>query len=740
MLRKLHAYPALIAALLVSFMAITGAVLSLQPAVEQLQTASSAGAQSDVAALLGEISISHAQPQRLVRMASGSLILYYRGQNGPGADTIDPKTGKSIAPYAPSAFFTFFIELHRSLFARDNGRIVTGVAAGAMVILSITGFLMLVRRLGGWRQVFGPARGTQRQRRHVTLGRAGVAVMLLTAMTGVWMTLYTFGLTPGSEMGFMLTPMGTGGHPAAISSLAGLQDIAVNNLRELIYPASGNLQDVFTVTTNAGVSYVDQATGNVLSYVPNSLWQNIYQAVYTLHTGQGAWWYALILGAAALCIPVLAYTGILLWWRRLSETPKIRHNVRPNAAEVVILVGSEGNSTWGFAATLHATLTQNGHAVHAGRMNALPRAYRSARHVFVLTATYGDGEAPASANRFLARLEKFTGKPDMTFAVLGFGDRSFPQFCKFAEGVDSAMTARGLKPLRDFFAIDRQSVQSFAQWGEEIGARLGEKLALHYVPSTPKTATLLLEKRLDFGDELQSPKSILRFVASNGHAIQRRRFAGSAAKGLASFEVGDLVGIVPPGSLIPRYYSLASDMRDGFLEVCVSKQPGGVCSGFLHQLRPGEAIEAFVRPNPDFRPHAGRKPLVLIGAGTGIAPFAGFVRRNFHKRPIYLYWGGRDATSDFLYRDDLLAWRADGRLTGAKLAFSRTSRREYVQDKLREDTDFIREMLADKAQFMVCGGTAMAEGVRDVIDEILAPLHVTAHDLKRDGRYLEDVY
>ena len=130
----------------------------------------------------------------------------------------------------------------------------------------------------------------------------------------------------------------------------------------------------------------------------------------------------------------------------------------------------------------------------------------------------------------------------------------------------------------------------------------------------------------------------------------------------------------------------------------------------------------------------------MIGAGTGIAPLAGFIRHNRHHRPVHLYWGGRDPRSDFLYAVDLAQCLDDDRLARFKPAFSRTVGGSYVQDSLREDTSTIRDLVTQGARVMVCGGRDMASGVRAALDDILAPLGETAQHLKATGRYLEDVY
>lgn len=367
-------------------------------------------------------------------------------------------------------------------------------------------------------------------------------------------------------------------------------------------------------------------------------------------------------------------------------------------------------------------------------MNDLHRTYPKARHLFLLAATYGDGAAPASARQFVGRLKSFASRP--AFAVLGFGDRSFPQFCAFASEVEAALSAHGLEPLLPVYGIDQQSSADFATWGKILGERLGFGLTLSHVPPRPRTRAFVLEERSLYGVEVQAPVARLRFTVPDLRPGLTRWLGGQT---MPRFEAGDLVGILPPGSDVPRYYSLARSSRDGMLEICVRKQAGGVCSEYLHGLTTGDAVEAFIRPNPDFRPNRTRRPLILVGAGAGVAPLAGFIRTNRH-RPVHLFFGARDPGSDFLYRDELHEALADGRLASLTTAFSRVLGGAYLQDRLREEGAAIQELVRRGAQIMVCGGREMANGVREAIDACLAPLGLSVDALKRRGLYLEDAY
>jgi sulfite reductase (NADPH) flavoprotein alpha-component len=364
-----------------------------------------------------------------------------------------------------------------------------------------------------------------------------------------------------------------------------------------------------------------------------------------------------------------------------------------------------------------------------------PERYTKVERVIVLAATYGDGIAPASANGFLDRLAALPGAPDMPLAILGFGDSQFPGFCAYAVDVARAAQAKGWSELVAMATVDRQSPQDFARWGRELGAVLGHPLELSHSPAIPRSHALRLISRRDYGAEMQAPAAILRFALPEAGMLARL-----TGRGPGRFAPGDLLGILPEGSMVPRFYSLASGRGDGFVEICVSRHPGGLCSGQLLDLVPGDSVRGFIRRNPGFRPARGRKPVILIGAGTGIGPLAGFARANRKRRPMHLWFGTRHPDSDLFYGSELADWQADGRLASVTTAFSRTPARAWVQDALRADAARIARLIADGAQVLVCGGRGMAAGVAEALDEILMPAGLTPAMLKAQGRYVEDIY
>ncbi|BBU59664.1 NADPH flavoprotein (plasmid) [Mameliella alba] len=735
MIRALHRWPGLLALALVTVLALSGAALSVFPAVERL-SAPQAEAGLMVAVLADRIQMVYPGVEQIRRSPSGRITAYWFDQGTPGAAVIDPATGAGVASADPNQVERWLTNLHRSLFLGDGGRIAMAAAAAAMLVLSLSGAALVARRAGGWRHWFAHLRGPLAGRLHVEVARIAVIGLLLSSTTALWMTASTFDLLPDSAAASAMPTEVSGETGFVLDQMATLMQTPVAELRELSFPYPGDATDVFTLKTDRGTGYLDQGTGGLLSWSDLTGWERVSETIYMLHTGQGAATLGLVLGLMALGVPMMGVTGVLIWLAARRGRPRIRGNQPAARAETILLVGSEGGSTWGFAATLHATLTKTGQSVHVGPMSGFaPERYDRAKRIIVLAATYGDGAAPASARSFLDRLNAADPPPHIPIAVLGFGDRSFPAFCAFAKAVAAAAQAKGWPELMPLDTIDRQSPQDFARWGRVLGEALGISLELSHQPVLPKTEKLTLVSRRDYGADVQAPTAILRFALPRATLWQR--LIGS---GFARFTAGDLIGVLPEGSSVPRLYSLASSRRDGFVEIVVKKHPGGLCSGQLTALEPGDMVTTFLRRNPGFQPGKGQAPLILIGAGTGVGPLAGFVRGNAGRRPIHLFFGIRHTDSDFLYGEEMPTWLDQGRLARLVTAISRGARPHYVQDALRNDATEVSRLIRDGARVMVCGGRDMAAGVADALAEILSPSGLTPAVLKAEGRYVEDVY
>ena len=225
----------------------------------------------------------------------------------------------------------------------------------------------------------------------------------------------------------------------------------------------------------------------------------------------------------------------------------------------------------------------------------------------------------------------------------------------------------------------------------------------------------------------------------------------------------ELVGMLP--KLSPRLYSISSSpaAHAGEIHTTVAvvrynahnRERGGVCSTlFADRASVSDRLPIYIQPNKKFRlPQESAAPIIMIGPGTGVAPFRGFLherRALGAKGRNWLFFGGRSASEDYLYREELEAMRDDGHLTRLDTAFSRDQEHKiYVQDRMSEQAPLFWSWLQDGASVYVCGDASrMAKDVHETILNIVekqgsmsAPeAEEFVASLKDAHRYHRDVY
>lgn len=731
--KAVHRWLGLTLGTLAAVLGLTGALLAVDPVRQAWQAPAAPGALS-VATLVARVTRHVPEAEEIRRLPSGAIVVFSFAGDQPQASYVDPADGRVLGTYQPTALPRWVKNLHRALLLGDIGRWGAAGTALTLGMLCVSALVLLLRRMGGWRRLAARVRGSLAQRIHVVAGRVVLALLCLTSLTALTMSASTLGLVTLDSPEPEVLSVASGSPALPGAQLAALKNLAVKDLRKLSFPGAADPEDTWHVATDQGQGWIDRYSGQMLAWQDAPAAQRVQDLAVMLHTGEAAWLWAVLLGLAGLSVPVFWLSGLVIWWQARGQAPRIRGNSPLAQADVLIFVASEGGSTWGFAQTLHDALSQGGHRVHASALENF-RTTAATRQVFVLAATYGEGQPPAHASQALAHIARLdAGAVPVT--VLGFGDRQFPTFCAFAVALDQTLRARGWPALLPLECIHQQSGQQFARWGVALAQALGEPVVLEHVPRVPPTVALTLIARQDYPDAHGGATAILRFawpVQGLGDRL--------LGHGLTRFAAGDLVGIVPPGSAVPRYYSLASGREDGFLEICVRQMPGGLCSTHVLGLQVGDGIAAFIRPNPGFALPRARRPVLLIGAGTGVAPLAGFIRRNDSRRPMHLYFGGRDPARDFYFGPDLQRWLDEGRLATLQTVFSRTpDGGGYVQDALRRDAERVRDLLAQGAIVRVCGSRAMAQGVAEALDAMLAPLQLSVAALKAKERYAEDVF
>lgn len=214
-----------------------------------------------------------------------------------------------------------------------------------------------------------------------------------------------------------------------------------------------------------------------------------------------------------------------------------------------------------------------------------------------------------------------------------------------------------------------------------------------------------------------------------------------------------------------RLYSIASSQKANSEEVHLTiskvsyetngRQRLGVCSGSISErIQPGDTLPIYVHKNPNFRlPENEDTPIIMIGAGTGVAPYRAFLEEREElgiEGKAWLIFGDQHFVTDFLYQTDWQRWLASGTLSQMHVAFSRdTEKKVYVQHKLQEHAASFYEWLQQGAVIYVCGDKkSMAADVDATIHQIIeqqgqkTPEEAKSFvkELKQQKRYQRDVY
>jgi sulfite reductase (NADPH) flavoprotein alpha-component len=303
--------------------------------------------------------------------------------------------------------------------------------------------------------------------------------------------------------------------------------------------------------------------------------------------------------------------------------------------------------------------------------------------------------------------------------------------------------------------------------GEEQVAVEAERITLRRALTERLDVTVPTARFLDAWAE-RSGAQELRALAGDDEA--RRRF-------LRAHHVLDIVQKVPAAAvadadeivrllrpLAPRLYSIASSQAalptEVHLTVSVvryeqhARQCLGVASGHIaEQAGEGQRLRVYVHANPSFRlPATNGAPILMIGAGTGVAPYRAFLQELVARGATgrrWLFFGDRNFRTDFLYQTEWQAWLRAGALTRLSVAFSRDqAEKTYVQQRIVEQGREVYAWLEEGAHVYVCGDAqAMAPAVHEALITVIARQRGSRdlaldylHALRDQRRYQRDVY
>ncbi|WP_266169510.1 sulfite reductase subunit alpha [Dyella subtropica] len=548
------------------------------------------------------------------------------------------------------------------------------------------------------------------------------------------------------------------------------------------------------MTAGTGISIERTTFGNVLLMLALAA---VAGWLFTLHVGAMQWrnpgttrWLIASLSVSAW----LGFTVVLRGSR--AKAAHTRTMVLPSSGAIagdaiLIAYASQTGLAAQWAQQTAQSLHAAGTSVRLAELGALDEAaLREAGRVLFVVSTTGEGDAPDSAAAFAQRCLRRVGALEgLRYGLLALGDRDYEDFCGFGRRLHHWLAQSGARPLFDPVEVDNGDDGALRHWQHRLGWlsgaselpdwqrppyqrwQLAERRLLNpggVVGACFHLALRPLDGELDWqaGDLVEiEPRHA---AADVEHWLSVTGFDGSAllavgdgreslaarlsrshlppSNDVLSWPVERLVDSLRP--LPHREYSIASLPSEGALHLLVRRMrrddgTTGLGSGWLTQRAPeGAEIALRIRPNAAFHMPADDVPMILIGNGTGLAGLRALLKARMaagHRRN-WLLFGERQSAHDFFHREEIDRWLSEGHIERLDLAWSRdAASRVYVQQRLAESADVLRQWVDQEAAIYVCGSLAgMAPGVDAVLREALGAERV--EQLRMRGRYRRDVY
>jgi sulfite reductase (NADPH) flavoprotein alpha-component len=350
---------------------------------------------------------------------------------------------------------------------------------------------------------------------------------------------------------------------------------------------------------------------------------------------------------------------------------------------------------------------------------------QAAKTILCVISTTGEGDAPDEGLRFEQTLMQQS--PDLSgqdVVVLALGDRNYDQFCAFGRRVFDWLVACGAKS-QTLIEVDDLDAAALKRWDDLLHALggKGESAAEAGVPWRLDSRTRLNP----LGD---NPLYHLSFMTDQA----------------SLWQAGDLVEIITPQGH-RRDYSVASLPEEGRIDLYVReviKTDGSYGDGsglLIHGLQTGDSLPLRLKSHRNFHAPEGDGPLLLIGAGSGLAGLRAHILQAAKTgRPVWLIYGERHPVHDGALTEAMTAWRDEGTLQALDIAFSRPGEGDgrYVQAVVAASGATIKDWLGREGAVMCCGGLTMGREVESALAGIMGQAWVD--DAKVSGRYRRDLY
>lgn len=707
MTRKIWRYTHLLVAFIIFIYlliaSISGAILGIHEGISAKQNQ----ADISVASFVEKVSKNYAEVVSLKKNKEGEIELQaYDEEYNEIKGTVDPTTGKIITlKKQKNQYIDWVTTLHRSLFLDTTGRVLAGIFTVLFLIELITGALYMARAVPSFRYLF-----TQWKYEnfaltyHHSVSRIVFFPLLILGITGAILFLFRFNILeeklPISQQ-FDIKQ----GKEIPVYNFPILTENSLKDFISLQFPFDES--EGYYLETNAGKYELDFSTGQIISQEvphPSVKWKALS---YDLHTGKVHYIWAWVISLASLSVPGFVITGFMLFSKRKAKT--IANNAKPEEAKIVVLYGSENGSTRQLAYEYTKKINKNG-KVFLGTMNELTE-FPKAQKMFIFTATYGNGEAPTSADEFIKKLQNVNILPNIQLAILGFGSMKYDLYNQFSKDVVKAFKDKGLgNNISVFEKINERNPKEIA-------------IALQKIKNNLNISIDELETMFSENEEKYQTLKILE----KSSISEKNQYCQIVVEGKEIFfSDGDLLKVKIPHTEDFRYYSIAKKGKN--ISLFTKYIIGGKCSEYFKELSVGNSIEAVVVHNQNF--HIDDKPTIMISNGTGIAPYLGLLTDS-DRKDLILYAGFRHREKE---------------LEELKNAISKNEHHwcyssqeddgQRITQLVNRDIDKIVKHLMQNNTVMICGALSLKKEVENLLNQAFKTQNIP---LNTEDLYLNNI-